>query len=137
MKTHWKILLVVGIFLAVFTVIWLMTLHVQPENAVEAYKRTLRERGEKLEISEVVPPAVLAESNSVDAVEAAFGMFGSSYGKIPDAMKMVAPGKAMVGYMQPDARSSDFTNSWKDFTAEIAADRPAIELLHQVLERRS
>jgi hypothetical protein len=50
-------------------------------------------------------------------------------------MKMVAPGKAMVGWMQPLARSSDFTNAWEDLTAEMAADRPTIELLRQVLER--
>ena len=41
----------------------------------------------------------------------------------------------MVGWAQPEVRGYDFTNSWDDFAAEIAADRPAIELLHQVLER--
>jgi len=34
-----------------------------------------------------------------------------------------------------DNSGSDFTNSWDDFAADVAADRPAIELLHQVLER--
>jgi hypothetical protein len=140
MKARWKILITVGIFLAVFIGIWLVTIHVQPENEVEVYKKLLREKGEKLEISEVLPPPVSAESNSVNAVEDAFGMFGSGSGKIPDAMKMVAPGKAMVGWTQPEAHGydnsgSDFTNSWDDFAADIAADRPGIELLHQVLER--
>jgi len=128
-------LIAVTVFLAVFTGIWLVTMHVQPENEVEAYKKSLREKGEKLEISEVLPPSVPPESNSVNAVEDAFRMFGSGSEKIPDAMKMVAPGKALVGWMQPEARGYDFTNSWNDFSAGIAADRPAIELLHQVLER--
>jgi hypothetical protein len=135
MKARWKILIAVGVFLAVFIGIWLVTIHVGPENEVEAYKKFLREKGEKLEISEVLPPPVAPESNSVDAVEDAFRMFGSGSGKIPDAMKMVAPGKAMVGWMQPDVRGYDFTNSWDDFAADIAADRPAIELLHRVLDR--
>jgi hypothetical protein len=140
MKARWKILIAVGIFMALSCAVSFLTMRLQPENEVEAYKKLLREKGEKLEISEVLPPQVPAESNSVDAVEDAFGMFGSSSGKIPDAMKMVAPGKAMVGWMQPevhgyDNSGSNFTNSWDDFAADNAADRPAIELLHQVLER--
>ena len=128
-----------GILLVLLTASMMMSVHFQPENEVEAYKKLLRDQGEKLEISEVLPPPVPAESNSVNAVEDAFRMIGSVSGEIPNAMKMVAPGKAMVGWMQPDVRgfddSSDFTNSWDDFAADIAADRPAIELLHQVLER--
>src|SRR5665213_2234543 len=139
MKTRWKILIALGIFMALSCAVSFMTMHIQPANEVEAYKKILREQGEKLEISEVSPPPVPAESNSLDAVEEAFRMFGSGGGKIPDAMKMVAPGKAMIGWMQPEARGddngSDFTNSWDNFAAEIAADRPAIELLHQVLDR--
>ncbi len=135
MNTGWKILIVLGIFLAVFTGISLVTMRVQPENKVEAYKKLLREQGEKLELSEVLPPPVPAESNSVNAVVDAFGMFGSGNENIPDAMKMVAPGKALVGWRQPEARGYDFTNSWDDFAVGVAVNRPALELLHQVLER--
>jgi hypothetical protein len=135
MKTRWKILIVVGIFMVLACAVSFVTLRIQPANEVEAYKKLLRDNGEKLEISEVLPPPVAPESNSVNAVEDAFRMFGSGSEQVPDAMKMVAPGKALVGWMQPDARGYDFTNSWEDFSAEIAADLPAIELLHQVLER--
>ena len=138
MSRRWKILIVTGIFLALLAGSLMMTAHFQPENALEAYKKSLREKGEKLEISEVVPPPVPPESNSVDAVEAAFRMFGSSE-KVPDAMKMVAPGKAFIGWRQPEVRgyggADDFTNSWEDFTGEMAADGPTLELLQQVLER--
>jgi hypothetical protein len=135
MKTRWKVLIAAGIFLVLLAASMMLSVHFRPENEVEAYKKLLRDKGEKLEISEVLPPPVAPESNSVDAVEDAFRMFGSSAENVPDAMKMVAPGKALVGWMQPDVRGYDFTNSWDDFAAEIAADRPAIELLHQVLER--
>ncbi len=69
MKTRWKILLGVVIFLAVFIGVWLLDMHVQPENAVQAYKKQLREQGEKLEISEVTPPPVPNEKNAADTVD--------------------------------------------------------------------
>jgi hypothetical protein len=135
MKARWKILTALAVFLAVFTGIWLLTLHVGPADDVEAYKKLLDEKGEKLAISEVLPPPVPPESNSVDAVEDAFRLSGSGNEITPGAMKMVAPGKAMVAWLQPDVRGYDFTNSWDDLSAEVVANRPAIELLHQVLER--
>ncbi len=135
MKARWKLLIGMGIFFMLLAASLMVTTHFQPENEVEAYKKILRDRGEKLEIGEVLPPPVAPESNSVNAVEAAFRMLGSGSEKIPDAMKMVAPGKALIGWMQPEACGYDFTNSWDDFAAEMAPVHPAIELLHQVLAR--
>ena len=112
-----------------------VTMRVQPQNQVEAYKKLLRDQGEKLELSEVLPSPVPAASNSASAVQSAFAMFGSGTEDVPNAMKMVAPGKALVGWAQPDARGYDFTNSWDDFSAHVMFDKPAMEHLHQVLER--
>lgn len=116
--------------------IW-FTAHYQPKIKVEAYKKFLREHGEKLNIAEVTPLPVSVESNSVAAVQKAFAMFGSDSENVPNAMKMVAPGAALVGWMQPDVRGYDFTNSWHDFSSHVAFDRPALAHLHQVLERPS
>ena len=135
MKRRWKILIAAGISLVLLGASAWVTMHVQPANEVEAYKKYLRARGEKLDISKVLPPPVAPEDNSVNAVEEAFGKFGSSDEKIPYAMQMVAPGKALIGWMQPEARGFYFTNSWDEFAADVKAERPAIELLHQVLER--
>ncbi len=135
MKDRWKILTAVAIILSVFTGIWLVTMHVQPQNEVGAYKKILRDQGEKLEVNEILPPPVPPESNSVIMVQEAFRMLGSSIGSIPYGMTIVAPGKAMVAHMQPEVCGFDFTNSWENFTAEVAGNRSAIELLHQVLER--
>ena len=135
MKTRWKILIVVGIFLALLAASLMVTAHLQPDNALEAYKKTLCDKGEKLEVGEVLPPPVAPEQNCVDAVDLAFGAPGSANVKIPHEMQMVAPGKAMIGWRQPDARGSDFTNSWEDFSAEAATYRPTIELLLQVFDR--
>ena len=128
-------MIAVAVFVALLTGIWLLTMRVQPESKLEVYKKSLRERGEKLEINEVLPPAVPAASNCVDAVEEAFRMLGSRTVNTPYVMRMVAPGRAMLAWTQPDVRGSEFTNSWEDFTADIAADQPARELLADVLER--
>ena len=135
MKARWKILLVLGIFFTLVAASLLVTAHFQPENELEAYKKTLREKGEKLELDEVMPRPVPSESNSVEAVEEAFRIFGSGDPKLPEVMKMVAPGKALIGWRQPEVRGYNFTNSWDEFAAEAAANLPAIELLQEVLER--
>jgi hypothetical protein len=136
MKTGWKMLIVVGIFLGVFTGIWLMTMHIQPENAVEAYKKSLREHGEKLTINEVLPPPVAPESNGVNLVESAFNLLSSSddSSNQPPAMQMIAPGKALIGWQQPDLRESGaygYTNSWANALADAESNRLVIELLQQ------
>ncbi len=131
-------MIAVGIFLVLMAASLTVTMHVQPQYEVEAYKKFLRAKGEKLDLNEVLPPSVPPESNSVDAVEDAFRLFGSGPAKIPDAMRMVAPGKALIGWNQPDVRgyaSGDFTNTWDEFAREIEVNRPAIELLRQVLDR--
>ena len=135
MKTRWKISLAAGVFLTLIVSSLLLSNHYQPSNAVEAYKKLLRERGEKLELSEVLSPPVSAESNSVAAVEEAFRLFLPGEMKLLYAMKMVAPGKAIIGWQQPEVRGSEFTNSWEEFSAYVEANRPAIELLHQVLDK--
>ncbi len=138
MKNRWKIVIALAIFLALALLASLVSLRLQPESELETYKKLLRAQGERLELREVLPPPVAPESNSVNAVKEAFRMFGPGSEKIPDVMRMVAPGKALAGWQQPDVRgygSSEFTNSWEEFTAEIAADGATLELLHQVLER--
>lgn len=135
MKRRWKILIALGALLVLLAVSLTVTMHTQPATELEAYKKLLKGKGEKLELSEVAPPPVAPESNSVNAVEEAFGMYGSGTENLPYAMQMVAPGKAMASWKQPDVRGFNFTISWDDFGARIAADGAAIELLHQVLQR--
>jgi hypothetical protein len=127
-------LIAVGIFAALSFAVSLVTMRIQPSNEVEAYKKSLSEKGEKLEISEVLPPPVAPGQNGADAVEAAFNLFsdgGIDYSNMPPLMKAVAPGKAMTGWLQPDVRGSEFTDSWENVQAAVEIDRPATELLKQ------
>ena len=139
MKTRWKILIAAGIILLLAAASAWVTAHHQPQNAVEDYKKLLRAQGEKLEISEVLPPSVPASENCVDAVRMAFGSFGSAGVMLPRVMQMVSPGKALAAWQQPDVRdangSHDTTNAWADFAAEVAIHRPAVELLQEVFNR--
>ena len=139
MNTRWKILIAVGIFFLLATASAWMSTHQRPENAVENYAKFLRDHGEKLEIAEVTPVPVPSSENCADAVQMAFGSFGSASGMLPNIMQMVAPGKALAAWRQPNMR--DFnnaqvtTNSWDDFAADVAAHRPAMELLKEVFNR--
>jgi hypothetical protein len=135
MKTRWKMVIAAGAFVTLMVAGLLLNSHYQPSNAVEAYMKSLRERGEKLDLDEVLPPPVPEESNCLAVVQDAFRLFVPGDIKNPAAMKMVAPGKALVGWQQPEVRGYDFTNSWADFSSYVTANRPGIELLHQVLER--
>lgn len=134
MKARWKILIAVGIFMLVFTSFWLLTIHIQPENELETYKQALRAQGEKLEISEVLPPPVPPASNGVDLVRSAFALFppgDDDWSNLPPAMQMIAPGRAMICSQQPEVRGGDFTNSWPNVMAAMEANRPITELLVQ------
>jgi hypothetical protein len=137
MKTRWKILLGAVIFLAIFIGVWLLDAHVQPENVVEAYKKELRAKGEKLTLKEITPPPVPDEQNSADTVNQALGLMSSGYNLLPGAMKMAAPGKATPGWAQPDVRDYDFklTNSWDDYRTIVGADRPGLHMLQVIFER--
>jgi hypothetical protein len=135
-KLRWKILIGLGVFLVLMAASLTVTMRVQPQNAVEAYKKTLRDKGEKLEIKEVLPPRVPDESNGVAVVESAFSMlnYGGDYSNLPPVMKMVAPGRAMVGWAQPyiaEPGNSGYTNSWENAEMAAEAERPVVELLSQ------
>ena len=98
-------MLAVGIFLLLACASAWVTAHHQPENEVEAYKKLLRAKGEKLEINEVLPSPVPPEQNCVDAVRMAFGLIHSGSGIQINQMQMVAPGKAndrrFIAALQP------------------------------------
>jgi hypothetical protein len=47
-------------------------------------------------------------------------------------MRMVAPGKAMIGWRQPDIRCEDATNSWAEIKESLGQDREALNLLMQI-----
>jgi hypothetical protein len=141
MKLRWKILIGLGIFLLLAALSAWFTANRQPQAQVSSYLDSLRARGEKLEIAEVIPRSVPAADNCADVVQMAFGSLGSTNPMMPTAMRMVAPGKALVAWRQPEVRgfngsgNGETTNTWEDLAADVAAHRPALDLLQEVFDR--
>ena len=50
----------------------------------------------------------------------------------PPIMRMVAPGKAMIGWEQSDIRSKDETNTWAEIKKKLAQDTQALKWLAQI-----
>ena len=137
MKRRWKMLAAAGVILILIVGSLAVTMYIQPKHEVEAYKQFLRDQGERLEIKEVLPPRVPAESNGVALVQSAFSFLASGNGddgNLPPAMRMVAPGRAMVGWARPnlvDPRPYGYTNTWENARQAADANRPVFDLLKQ------
>ncbi|HTX22942.1 MAG TPA: hypothetical protein VMD27_13920 [Candidatus Aquilonibacter sp.] len=131
MSRRRKILIFAGIILGAAILIPVIR-HYQLRSSVASYIAGLKARGEPMEISEALLAPVPPGSNGVEAARAAFalltpGSFAES--NLPPMMQMVAPGRAMIGWQQPEVRGPDFTNSWSNVMAAAAANQAARALL--------
>ena len=136
LRHRWKILIGIVLVFAVWTGIELATIGNGPKKEVEAYKKSLIAKGEKLEISELLPPPVPPEQNGADVLREAFNMLttdGYEESNLVPAMRMIAPGTAIVCFEQPEIRDTFYTNSWSNAMAVVEDDRPMVELLKQAM----
>jgi hypothetical protein len=140
MSRRRKILTVAGIVLGVAILIPVIR-HYQLRFAVANYVAELKAKGEPMDLAQVIPPPVPPEQNSADAFRNAAALIDADRSLLetnyPYGMKMVAPGKAMIRWQQPDIRDSDATNSWEDATAAVTQNAQAIALLQQITEKPS
>ncbi len=98
----------------------------------------------------MLPPRVAPENNGADLFNKASAYFFYSEllgSNPPPAMRMVAPGKAMIGWRQPEifswntvytpakGKSVFFTNNWKDIQAKLEKYQPGFDLLRQATAR--
>jgi hypothetical protein len=134
LRHRWKILIGLFVVLISLTGIELATIGNGPKEEVEAYKKSLIAKGEKLEISELLPPPVPPGQNGANVIIEALNMATvEDYSNLVSPMRMIAPGKAIVCFEQPEIRDDDFTNSWSNALAVVEADRPMTELLKQAV----
>ena len=142
MNRRRKILVVTGIVLSAAVLLPVIH-HYQLRAATEAYLAELKAKGEPTELSQVLPPTVPQEANGKEVVRAAFALLvsdGDDYGyftNLPPAMHMIAPGRAMVGWAQPDVRgfyTGYYTNNWENVKAAAETNRPGTELLKQAMD---
>jgi hypothetical protein len=124
-----KILIVAGIVLGVAILIPVIH-HYQLRFAVASYIAKLKTKGEPMELAQVIPPPVPPEENGVPFITNALANLKSD-GLVaknpPPAMRAVSPGKAMIGWQQPDIRSSDGTNKWEDLGRELASAKSDLD----------
>src|SRR5262249_46072290 len=116
------------------------------DRAVERYKGQRSAAGKRLTIGDVRPPMVLPERNGAALFREALPYLRSRNSLLdtnpPVAMRMVAPGKALVAWQQLDIRDNvgaegirasakNGTNTWEQ--AESALDRRAdvLDLLEE------
>jgi hypothetical protein len=138
MNRRRKILLTAGIVLG--TAILLPVIHhYQLRAATEAYIAQLKAKGEPMELAQVIPPPVPPEQNSADTFREAVSLIDADKSLLSTntvyGMRMVAPGRAMVQWQQPDVRDSDATNSWENVAAAVAQNAKAVALLQQIIEK--
>jgi hypothetical protein len=139
MKKWWVKLLLFAAIVLVSVVSWVSISGVHSKSAVERYKDQLRAAGEKLTIEELTPPRTNPDSNGVLIFEEAvtnLHLDGTvlSYNP-PYPMVMVAAGKAMIRWQQPDILNNDSTGSWEKATSALQINSRGIELLQQAAER--
>ena len=90
---------------------FLVATHYQAKHSVDAYRKTLIAQGEKLSISELIPPAPTNGPNGAPALLAA-RLYSFNYDVQPTVMKFLAPGRARVSWMQEIEPSEKSTNIW-------------------------
>jgi hypothetical protein len=123
MSRRRKILIVAGIVLGVAILVPVIR-HYQLRFAVANYVAELKAKGEPMDLAQVIPPPVPPEQNGVPFITNALvelkyeSIAGSN---TPPAMRMIAPGKAIVGWQRLNIIGFDATNSWEDLGRELAA----------------
>ncbi|HTV62874.1 MAG TPA: hypothetical protein VMH30_09935 [Verrucomicrobiae bacterium] len=133
-----KIAIVVGT--VVITAILISIIHHYRLRAeVNAYIAELKASGELLDLAQVIPPPVPPEQNDAPEFLKTASAINTNWDALetnpPPAMRMVAPGKAMIGWAQPDIRSSEGTNSWEEIQAALAKEEDALNTVQQISNR--
>jgi hypothetical protein len=124
-------LLVAGLFGLHFYLRW----------SAARYRAELVRKGEKLKISELLPARVAPESNGAPAFKIAMAQLPRGTPAISAApaiaMRLFAPGRAGVGWQQPDlrTRSTDRTNTWQELAEELQDGAIALEDVRAALQQ--
>jgi hypothetical protein len=107
--------------------------------AVARYERQLLAAGEKLRIEDFVSTPTPPDKNGAPLFMEAMGGWISAAPVLdrnpPAAMRMIAPGKAIVGSAQPDVRGDQTNNSWPEVEEALAPLGDRIEGIREAAER--
>ncbi len=136
MRPRWKILIsLAGAVCAVILVA--VVRHYQLRMATQAYIAQLRAEGEPMDLAAVLPPPVPPEKNGANTFRQAAELINTNTTLLKTnydilTTEMVAPGKAMISWQQPDIREVTVTNSWQQLATAVAQNMNVFALLHQI-----
>jgi hypothetical protein len=138
MKAPLKILIGLAAALAIVPLAAVVH-HYQLKSSVTRYRAELKARGEPMELAGVAPPPISMERNAAPIFQKATALFCTNWNVLgsnpPPMMRMVAPGKAMIGWMQSDVREcgkDGASNSWAEIGAALKDEQPALDVLHSL-----
>jgi hypothetical protein len=135
MSRRKKILIVAGTVLGAAILIPVIR-HYQLRFAVANYVAELKAKGEPMDLAQVIPTPVPPEQNGAPLFLKAVALLTTNDDVLnsnpPPAMRGVAPGKAMVGWMRPEIRDGTATNSWEEIRDAMTRNGEALKLLNQM-----
>jgi hypothetical protein len=138
LKRLFKILLKVLLLLFVLLFVFLLFERVRGEISLAAYKRELAAKGETLDIHKLLAPPVADADNGAPEFLRIAALI--RYGKVltlhsPPKMKLIAPGKAMVGFRE-NVWVDDKTNyTWEEVALDLATNKQILDQLQVALAR--
>ncbi|HOB32775.1 MAG TPA: hypothetical protein PKH32_07850 [Verrucomicrobiota bacterium] len=114
--------------------------HISAKSGLDRYRARLAAAGEELSLEKLIPPPVPEELNSASMFQEVITLLDSYPSNCldtvsPPAMRMVVPGKAMIGWRQPDARDFEVTVTWAEVELALDERAGAIDLLHRMSSR--
>ena len=112
------------------------------QQAVRLFKDALIAGGENLKVNELIPPYFAEAHQAAIELTGAASRFPNNSPIVslnpPRKMRIIAPGKATVGWQVPDLREeAGQTNRWEDLDAELAAAEPVLRELRKLLKSPS
>lgn len=132
------VLLLVVVLLALGLGAGVMVYYQRTKRAVADYQKKLIASGEKLTVAELTPKPVSSQQNGANIFFKAITLMNISHSVLdtnpPSGMTMVAPGKARVGWAQPNLRSKEATNAWEDAIADVDNLSAALTMLEGLIE---
>src|SRR5581483_6972619 len=125
MKLRWKILL--GVTAAIGLALLLpMGAHYRAKASVAAYKRQLKAQGEKLTISELIPPTPTNGPNGAQALLSAGSRLSVNISNYAPMMTIISPGHARAAWKQEVLPTEDLPNVWPDLIKELESQQDAL-----------
>ena len=113
--------------------LWAIFEHIHGKGVLRAYKAELTAKGEKLKVEDLIPPsAAEADLAAAHLTQAAWQLSQNGPVMAP-IMRFVAPGKAMVGWKQPDIRDGYGTNRWEELATQLQDNRKALAGIREAL----